>query len=112
MLWAVTVVSAVRLHSGVTHMPDMHRMDGRNNVICHWLIEVHELFKNCLMLIMLCVMLTHQPAAAGIICQLFFHHSLTCLLTFGASACLFIWLKSPVNSDSWESGFLVVYLHI
>ncbi len=45
VLCAVAVVSAVRLHFGVTHMPDMHRMDRRNNFICHWLIEARQLLK-------------------------------------------------------------------
>jgi hypothetical protein len=37
----IAVVQAVQLQSDVTHMPDMHGMDGRNNVVCHWLSEVH-----------------------------------------------------------------------
>ncbi len=46
ILCAVAVVSAVRLHSGVTHMSDMHRMDGRKKVVCHWLSEVQQLLKS------------------------------------------------------------------
>lgn len=58
------------------------------------------------MRIMIHVMLTRQRAAANILCQLLFHHNLTCLLSHGASACLFIRWNGPVIR---VSGSLVLY---